>query len=368
MNRKLAIIFAIGCLISAAALYLAFRNVPLNDLVTYLNLINYWWIFPTTLMVVATFALRALRWQLILKDAADIRYWQVFHPMMIGFMMNCILPGRIGELARPVILKKEQGVALSTGLATVVAERIFDIVTLMGLLALLIGTITNQPELNQTYFGLHLNSDTLVAAAWAMIRLSIAIMVFIGVISFKRSRKMVTATIGGIARQLSFGNAGIGRHTERMAGLFVQIIDNFATGLSMVRKPRRLIACCGLTMLIWAITALSYMVFAKGCPGVQLSLPEFATVMVVICFFIALPSVPGFWGLWEAAGVFALALFGVMEKDALGFTLVNHATQIFPVIALGFISALLTSVNIWRLSHSREMADTPHQNHKERSL
>ena len=59
---------------------------------------------------------------------------------------------------------------------------------------------------------------------------------------------------------------------------------------------------------------------------------------------------PGFWGLWEAAGVFALSIFGVAEKDALGFTLVNHAAQVFPVIVIGFVSALITSVNILKLT------------------
>ena len=52
----------------------------------------------------------------------------------------------------------------------------------------------------------------------------------------------------------------------------------------------------------------------------------------------------------EAGGVFALSIFGVAEKDALGFTLVNHAGQVFPVIIIGLISALITSVNILNLT------------------
>ena len=73
-------------------------------------------------------------------------------------------------------------------------------------------------------------------------------------------------------------------------------------------------------------------------------------VMVIICFFIALPSVPGFWGLWEAGGVFAMALFGVSSKDAAGFTLTNHAVQVFPVIIVGLMSAVYTGVDIRQVS------------------
>jgi len=76
--------------------------------------------------------------------------------------------------------------------------------------------------------------------------------------------------------------------------------------------------------------------------------------MVIICFFISLPSVPGWWGLWEAGGVFALSLLGVSSKDAAGFTLANHAVQVFPVIIVGMISAAVLSVNIRQMSFETE--------------
>lgn len=363
MNRKLTLaIFSAGCLLSVAALYLSFRNVPIADLMAYLERINYWWIFPTAAMVLVTFALRAYRWQIILKDASDVRYWQAFHPLMIGFMMNSILPGRIGELARPMILMKERGVALSTGVATVVAERILDMAALLALLAVSLGAITSQPDLSKTYFGMQLSSQTLVAAAWGVFRLGLALMAFIAIISFKPSRDMVIHAVVIIARYLAFGREGWKKKTQRGSEFIIRTIDNFAIGLSMVRKPSRLLPCLALTMLIWGITVLSYMVFAKGCPGIQLSLPEYATVLVVICFFIALPSAPGFWGLWEAAGVFALALFGVTEKDALGFTIVNHAINLFPVIAVGLISAFITSINVLRVAQTGRIIEEAEPN------
>ena len=75
--------------------------------------------------------------------------------------------------------------------------------------------------------------------------------------------------------------------------------------------------------------------------------------MLIVCFFIALPSAPGFWGLWEAGGVFAMLLFGVSEREAAGFTLANHAIQMFPVIIMGLISAFITGVDIRRVSYDQ---------------
>ena len=74
--------------------------------------------------------------------------------------------------------------------------------------------------------------------------------------------------------------------------------------------------------------------------------------MVIVSFFIALPSVPGFWGIWEAGGVFALSLFAIPAKEAAGFTLVNHAVQMFPIIFAGLASALITGVSIRQVAAS----------------
>ena len=360
MSKKLLISLVIGSLLSALTLYLSFRNVPLRQLVTYLGAINYWWIVPTIGIMVTTFVLRTLRWQLILKSIDQIGFRQAFHPLMIGFMMNCVLPGRVGELARPVLLRQKHGISITTGIATVAAERIFDIGMLISLFTLVFTTISSRPDLTGDYFGFHLNSAVLKSAALGMIRISIALIVCIALFTIGVTRRLIKTCIGQMGRYLVVIMPRAKAKIERLISLAISIMDNFAIGLTMVRNPGTMIACVILTILIWLLTAISYLVFAKGCPGINLSFVEFTTTMVVICFAIALPSVPGFWGVWEAGGVFALSIFGVAEKDALGFILVNHATQIFPVIAIGLISALITSVNILNLTvNDRRSIDNP---------
>lgn len=363
MSKKLIISLLIGSLISGLTLYLSFRNVPIRQLTTYLGTINYWWLFPTMALLIIAFILRTLRWQIILKSIDRIEFRQAFHPLMIGFMMNCVLPGRVGELARPMLLKQRKGIPVTTGIATVAAERIFDIGMLISLFALVFSTVSSRPDLTGDYFGFHLNSAVLRTAALGMIRLSVALIICLALFSIGFTRRFLKICIERLARTLATVLPGWRKGIERLSRMVINIMDNFAIGLSLVRNPGDMIACVGLTIFIWLLTAISYLVFAKGCPGINLSFMEMTTVMVVICFAIALPSVPGFWGLWEAGGVFALSLFGVAEKDSLGFTLVNHATQIFPVIAIGLISALITSVNILNLTpnNSRSADETQPQ-------
>jgi uncharacterized membrane protein YbhN (UPF0104 family) len=136
---------------------------------------------------------------------------------------------------------------------------------------------------------------------------------------------------------------------EKICRPLIRIIENIAQGFTLIRYPKKIILCSVLSLLIWALLALSYYFFSLGCPGINLTFFELSVVMVIICFFISLPSVPGWWGLWEAAGVFGLSLFGVTAKEAAGFTLANHALQVFPVIIMGLASALILSVNINKL-------------------
>ena len=110
MKNHLIISLVGGIALSGAALYFAFRNVPLNDLLHYLGSINYLWTIPAVILVLVSFFIRALRWQFILTSSHRIGIWRAFHPLMIGFMINCILPGRLGEFARPVILQKNEKV------------------------------------------------------------------------------------------------------------------------------------------------------------------------------------------------------------------------------------------------------------------
>ena len=131
MKKNMTLSLIGGILLSAGALYFAFKNVPIAELLKYLASINYFWVLSAAVVSIFSFMLRAARWRIILESTRKITIWRAFHPLMIGFMINCVLPGRLGEVARPVILQKEEKVPFATGLATVVAERVFDVCLLI---------------------------------------------------------------------------------------------------------------------------------------------------------------------------------------------------------------------------------------------
>ena len=352
MNKKMTISFIVGLVISAAALYFAFRKVPLGDLISYLASINYLWLLPALVMVMISFYLRAVRWQIILASSRNITFWQAYHPMMIGFMINCVLPGRLGEVARPVILQKKEKIPFTTGLATVAAERIFDICLLILLFIITVNAIQVNPDVNVTFGKYQLNRETLDFIFGSMIKVGVVLIAGIILVSIGKIREFFYGFIRYMPSLLFFADPKFKMTLqEKFCDPIIRIIENVAQGFTLIRYPKKIILCSVFSLIIWALVAFSYFLFSLGSPGVNLTYYESSVVMVIVCFFISLPSVPGWWGLWEAAGVFGMSLFGVSTKEAAGFTLANHALQVFPVILMGIASAMILSVNIRKLSY-----------------
>lgn len=360
MNRKTTISLVIGIALSVPALYLAFRNVPMGELLVYMGNINYLWIIPAVMTVMLGFIARVIRWQIILGASHRTGFWAAYHPLMIGFATNCILPGRIGEIARPMILQRREKVPFTTGLATVAAERLFDIVMLVIFFAAVISLVDIDPEIHYTFGAYTLNRGTLIMIGSSMVKLSVVLIAGVVMVSLSRTRRLIVTVIRALPKTMSFAGARwTDTVTRRVAEPLVSVVENVAAGFVTVKHPKNLAACLVLSFMVWGLAAVSYYFVAKGSPGIALGLGELSATMIIVSFFIALPSVPGFWGIWEAGGVFALSLFAVPAKEAAGYTLVNHAVQMFPVIFAGLASALITGISIRQVAASVDIPPAP---------
>ena len=352
MKNHVLISVVAGIIISIAGLYFAFRNVPLNDLLFYLGSINYLWLFPAMLLVLLSFFIRAVRWQFILASNHKVGIWRAFHPMMIGFMINCILPGRVGEIARPIILQKKEKIPFAAGIATVAVERLFDVIALVSFAVITFVTIEIDPQVEIVFGGFLLNRSTLEVLFNRIILMGGLLITAIILVSISRIRQGIHRSILFIPSLIFFAGEPVkAKITEKLCQPLVRFVYNIASGFNLIKYPKKIFICTVYSLIVWITAALSWYVFSLGSPGIHLTYAEMYAVMVIIMLFIALPSVPGFWGLWEAGGVFAMSLFGIPANAAAGFTLANHALQVLPVIIVGLISAIITGVNIRQVSN-----------------
>lgn len=352
-RKKIILPLVTGILLSAVALYVVFKNIPLRELVDYLQTVNYWWVIPAVSISLMSFMIRVVRWQLLLSPFKKTGFWDAHHPLMIGFMLNCIMPGRIGELARPAILYKKEKVSFSKVLATVGAERVFDVLVLLISFVIVLASVEISPTIDRTFGEYHLNKATLEAIGMTTLQLCLGLIACIALVTFKQSRRFIKRAIFTLPDLFFFLSRSMKEKVrEKLCLRIIRIFDNLAAGLDLLKSPKKVGLCLGLSFLVWGVSGFSYYVMTFGCPGIELSFLEMYASMVILCFFISLPSAPGFWGIWEAGGVFGLLIFGVHAKEAAGFTLANHVFQMIPVIIVGLISSIITGVNVVQVAYT----------------
>ena len=143
--------------------------------------------------------------------------------------------------------------------------------------------------------------------------------------------------------------------SERLHSRSQTILHNISLGFVVLKDPSKIIACMILSSIVWLITFCSFYVLVLGCNGMSIGFMQASAAVIIICFFIMLPSVPGYWGIWEVGGIYGLMIFGVPKMEAAGLTLTYHFFQIIPLILVGLMSSWLTGVNIMQAGlHSQE--------------
>ncbi len=355
-NHKIILSLLIGIVFSCAAIYISFRNVPLAQLLDYIKAINFWWIIPSTLLALSTYLVRGLRWKIILRPIKKISYWHALHPVVIAFTINCLLPGRMGEFARPAILYKRDKIDFSKVFATVAVERIFDIVILLCIFIFIMNGIQINPTLSLTLDSYQINKKTLLDIKGKTILAGITLLGIIFMFMLPITRRVISRFISWLPRLLFFTTSHFRQHlSERLHVSSHVILDNLAMGFEVLKNPYMIVACLLLSVCVWILNFFSFYVLVLGCKGVNITFLQASASMIIMCFFIMLPSVPGYWGIWEVGGIYGLMIFGVPKIEAAGLTLTFHFFQIIPLILLGVLSSWLIGVNIVKTGlHSQE--------------
>ena len=330
--------------------YLGFRNIPIDSILRDLSQFDLFWIFPAVFLSLFSFALRTIRWQLILKPFANLNYFDAFHPLMAGFMVNCIFPARVGELVRPAVIFKHHQVPFSAGISTIAVERMFDMVCMLLCLAVVLACVTMPPDSICRFGDYTLNRNMLNQLGLGMIQVLLIVFVMIGLLCIDSIRQLFYRVIHQIPHWFEFAGPRIQSSVEKFVQIFLLgSLENISAGFLLLKNKKQILLCLLLSFGVWVVQAGAWYAMLFGFDGLDLNFFEISAVMILVCFFIALPSVPGYWGLWEVAGIYAMQLFGAPKELSASYTLVNHAVQVFTMIGMGSVSAFLCGINIRRV-------------------
>lgn len=310
-GRKLNIV--ISTLLLAVFLYLAFRNVNINELWNILKTTNYLYVFiGMALGVFAGSAIRAIRWGVLLEPVKkDISFKNLFATTIIGYMMNNLFP-RSGEVIRPYILGKHENISRASAFATIIVERIID--TVMFLLMFGVALLYFQDKI----------TNAIPSIGSAVIILSAAIFLMLAWILFmlispSKSLKVVKFMTGFLPAKLH----------EKVDNIF----DSLLTGFEVLKKPSLFFRIAIYSILLWAVYLFStYIPFysfnilltdngtslLKGLWDANLLL-----VLINVAMFIPSPAATGPYH--YICKVTLVNMFAVSETNALGYGTTTHA-------------------------------------------
>jgi uncharacterized protein (TIRG00374 family) len=324
--------------LAAALLGLVLYNVDLRGVAREIVHARFDWLALSLLTMFANLAIRAWRWQYLLEPLGPTSFGNAFRATAVGFAATSILPARAGEVIRPYFLSRHERMSATAAFATVILERVLDMLTVLMLLAAYVFVF--RPELATT------NAVAFEAVKWAG----------------------GTAAVGALATLVVFfvlagDPARLGRTLYRLervlpstlAGLLARVAEKFATGLGAVRRPGRLLVALILSVPLWLSIAMG--IWAASV-AFHLAIPFTGSFLVVALLVVgvAVPT-PGAVGGFHAAYKFAATtFFGAPDDAAVGAAIVLHVLTIGPNVLLGLFFAAQAGLNITVM---KQLADQP---------
>ncbi len=288
----------------AALIYFIDLGEVKNDLLQ----ADYRFLIPVLALSVLALMTRAIAWRILLLGAAPYR--DVFLTLNAGYLLNNILPLRLGELSRALILS-QHGLEFWRVFSTILIERAFDFAIIAGMLLTTLPFVTGASQ----------------AYKVAITVLSIVLIGFVFFYFIARYRDRVLR----IYELLSARWPGLNLIGEDR-------IKSFITGLSALTDIRRFLSVLFWMFLNWGLAILAqYLLLLAFVPSAELIWIVFG--QAVVALGVALPSAPAYIGVLEAAWVASLTLVGVEPSTALAFAVSGHlinitVTGVFGVYAL----------------------------------
>ncbi len=328
MHSRALVSLLLGTLVSAACLWYALKDVDLLAMVSGMGQVGVPWVVASVVVGLLSLVIRAIRWRVLLGAIRSVETGPVVAATFIGMMANNLLPARLGEVVRAWILARREALPVPTVLASVMVERLLDVLAALTIFGLCLAAL---PELSERAAGLLKRAGLLVLLA-------------------------VVAGIAGIWLALRFREHILGACDrwslqQRRAWLSrgVELLRRFIEGLRVFKSGAQVAMVAGLSLLVWAVAIASFHVLAEGF-ALGLTPLQTALVFVVVLFGVAVPSAPGFVGTFHGFCVAGLGMVAGIEPTlAAAYATLLHGSQWMAVNAVGVGYLLADPLGNWRM-------------------
>jgi glycosyltransferase 2 family protein len=288
------------------------------------------------MFVAATYWARAVRWHHMLTPIGPTRFRSTFRATVIGFAALGVLPARAGDVLRPYLLARQEGLSVTATMATIVMERVLDLVAVLLLLAIYV-------------FGFA-DSDTMSTRALRSIEVSAAVAAAVAAVLLvllwtlaAHPERIGTLTLSA-TRVLP---AAIGKRLAYIA-------SRFSSGLVVTRRPRQFVLAAAWSLPIWIFGAAEIWAVTRAF-GMTLPFPGSFLIQALLVIGVAVPTPGGVGSFHEAYRFGMTSFFAAPNAAAVAAAIVVHALSFGPVILVGLLFMAQDGLTIGRL---RSLADS----------
>ncbi len=318
-----------GVVIGAALLWWLFRDTHWGEVGRAVSGANWAWLAASVGMVLVSFVVRVARWGFIVRTDPPVPFMRLFNATQIGFLANFVLPARMGEVIRALVLSRGTGIPVSRSIAYVAVDRVTDLAGLAAVL--LITVVTFHPKgdirLPEAMRGFYDGpvSDSLIRSA----SLGVGAAIVVGMAGLALLFALRNRIIGGIERVF-------GGHFPGLAARLVHLTEQFTAGMSVIGSPWRMTQALLASLALWVCFALTNVCAFQA---LHLDVPWYTTFVTLslVAVFISLPGPPGFIGPFHAgvAGSLLLANPDLDMDLARAMAIVGHFINLIPVVVVG---------------------------------
>jgi uncharacterized protein (TIRG00374 family) len=329
---------AVGIALSAALLAWVLREVSLGEVWTELSRSNLPLFLASTFCATAIFPLRAIRWRVILQPVAPNQpLGALWRSIAIGIMVNNVLPARAGEIALAYALTRVTSVSFATSLASLAVDRLFDmlVLLLLGAAALLDPAFPHSAKIAGQSMG------SIAQGSIILVVLLVAALYSLAVFPSQLVRLFEI-----FARRVS-------PRVEERGKL---VLLRFSEGLSVLRSPRRFLLVLAWTIAHWLLNGLAFWLAFRAV-AISLSFAAALFLQMLVAIGVALPSAPGFFGVFEKLATVGLAIYGISATQATSWAIGFHILSFIPITAIGMYYFFKLGLHFKELKSAPETAE-----------
>jgi len=318
--------------VSIALVWLVLRDAELDQVVAAFAAARIDFIFLALLLTCFSYVVRAVRWRYLLRPLGAIGIGMTLRATLIGFALTAILPGRVGEIARPYLLARREGLSATSVFATVVIERILDLVSILLIFGA--SVIVFNPAFvvqdDQLLRGIYLGAVS--ATFGALVALALAR------VAAKRPELVVKCS-----EWLSK------RCSRRVSSAIVGGTEAFVRGFGVMLELRVLGWSLFWSLALWGTIVICLWLVSMSF-GIQMPLSGAGVILVLVAVGVAIPTPAGVGGYHAAYQIGTTGLYDAPAEVAVGAGLVAHAVSFLPVMAVGLVLMVKEGVHFHDVS------------------